>query len=57
MVPKTLAVLLQNANICEKLNECFKTHFDDLSGREKHPSLFERPFTVKVKEMKNVALT
>ena len=41
------------ANICEDLNESFKKRFHDLSAREKHLSLFERPFTVKVEEIEN----
>ena len=44
------------ANICEDLNENFKKRFHDLSGREKHLSLFERPFTVKVEEIENAEL-
>ena len=44
------------ANICEDLNESFKKRFHDLSGREKHLSLFERPFTVKVEEIENAEL-
>ena len=44
------------ANICEDLNESFKKRFHDLSDREKHLSLFERPFTVKVEEIENAEL-
>ena len=44
------------ANICEDLNESFKKRFHDLSGREKHLLLFERPFTVKVEEIENAEL-
>ena len=44
------------ANICEDLNESFKKCFHDLSDREKHLSLFERPFTVKVEEIENAEL-
>ena len=33
-----------------------KKRFHDLSGREKHLSLFERPFTVKVEEIENAEL-
>ena len=44
------------ANICEDLNKSFKKRFHDLSGREKHLSLFERPFIVKVEEIENAEL-
>ena len=47
---------MKYANICEDLNESFKKRFHDLSGLEKHLSLFERPFTVKVKEIENAEL-
>ena len=44
------------ANICEDLKESFKKRFHDLSGREKHLSLFDRSFTVKVEEIENAEL-
>ena len=44
------------ANICKDLNKSFKKCFHDLSGQEKHLSLFERPFTEKVKEIENTEL-
>ena len=47
---------MKYANICKDLNESFKKPFRDLSGREKHLSLFERPFTVKVEEIENAEL-
>ena len=47
---------MKYANICEDLNESFEKRFHDLSGREKHLSLFKRPFTVKVEEIENAEL-
>ena len=44
------------ANICEYLNESFKKRFHDLSGWEKHLSLFEWSFIVKVEEIENAEL-
>ena len=42
--------------ICENLTESFKKRFYDLNGREKHFSLFLRPFTVKVEEIEDAEL-
>ena len=42
--------------ICEDLNKSFKKRFYDLNGREKHRSLFQRPFTVKVEEIQDAEL-
>ena len=44
------------AKICEDLNESFQKRFHDLNGREKHLSLFQRPFTVKVEEIEDAEL-
>ena len=47
---------MKYANICKDLNKSFKKRFYDLSGWEKHLSLFEQPFTVKVEEIENAEL-
>ena len=44
------------AKICEDLSESFAKRFHDLSNREKHLSLSQRPFAVNVEEIKNAEL-
>ena len=44
------------AKIFEDLNDSFQKRFHDLNGREKHLSLFQRPFTVKVEEIEDAEL-
>ena len=44
------------AKICEDLCENFAKRFHGLGNREKHLSLFQRPFTVNVEEIKDAEL-
>ena len=44
------------AKIYEDLCENFAKRFHDLGNREKHLSLFQRPFTVNVEEIKDAEL-
>ena len=44
------------ATICENLCESFAKRFQNLKNREKHLSLFQRPFTANVQEIQDAKL-